>query len=148
MKVLLLNGPNLNMLGKREPGIYGKKTLKDIEQDIANLGKSHNIEVSCFQSNSEGELVTEIQKAGDVFDGIIFNAGAYTHTSIAIRDAISSIKIPVIEVHLSNISNREPFRHISYISPVCAGSISGLGEESYVLALFWFVRLNQKKISE
>ena len=139
-----MNGPNLNLLGQREPGIYGHKTLDQINQSLVALGKSLGINISCFQSNIEGELVTALQQADKTADGVIINAGAYTHTSIAIRDAISSIQIPVIEVHLSNPQTREKFRHTSLIADCCVGSIAGFGDMSYTLGLYWF-HLNTKK---
>lgn len=133
-KIKVINGPNLNMLGVREPGIYGSKTLADINLDIKNLAKNLGGECEFYQSNVEGEIVTEIQNAFN-FDGVILNAGAYTHYSIAIRDAIASINTPVIEVHLSNVHAREEFRHKSVISAVCKGVIAGFGPQSYLLAL-------------
>lgn len=135
-KLLVLNGPNLNMLGTREPGIYGSKTLAQINDDLAALGGELKIRLEFKQSNHEGELITLIQNYKG--DGIIFNAGGYTHTSVALRDAIASVKTPVVEVHLSNPHAREEFRHTSYISPVCKGTIAGFGSRSYELALRWF----------
>lgn len=136
MKILIINGPNLNMLGKREPGIYGNLSLEQIETKIKELAFELNIQVEFKQSNHEGYLLDWIQQSQEnSFDGIILNAGAYTHTSIAIHDAIKSIKTPVIEVHLSNIYTRESFRHHSYISSVAVGQISGFGTDSYLLAL-------------
>lgn len=136
MKVLVINGPNLNMLGKREPEIYGKTTLKDIENSLKSLADELNIELKFLQSNYEGDIITWIQNSVDEnINAIILNAGAYSHTSIAIHDAIKSVKTPVIEVHLSNIYSREEFRHHSYISSVAKGQISGLGADSYLLAL-------------
>ncbi|MDR2772056.1 MAG: type II 3-dehydroquinate dehydratase [Elusimicrobiota bacterium] len=134
-KILIINGPNLNMLGKREPDIYGDITLKAIEAKIKNLSQKVRVEVSFFQSNSEGEIITEIQKAQETFDGIIINPAGYSHTSIAIRDAIAAIKLPVIEVHISNIYAREDFRKHSYISEVCMGQIAGFGVDGYLFAL-------------
>ncbi|MCF8145583.1 MAG: type II 3-dehydroquinate dehydratase [Deltaproteobacteria bacterium] len=136
--VLVINGPNLNMLGQREPDQYGKMTLEDICRKIKAHGEQKHIPVDFFQSNSEGELVNRIQDAPGRFSGIILNAGAYSHTSIAIRDAVSTISVPVIEVHISNVYNREGFRHHSYLAPVCAGSIVGFGYLSYILALEYF----------
>jgi len=140
MQLSIINGPNLNMLGQREPGIYGNKTLKDIERELQQLSESFQIELDFFQSNIEGEIVDAIQQSANRCNGIILNAGAYTHTSVAIRDAIAAISIPVIEVHLSNPHTRESFRHTSLIADVCRGSIAGFGDESYTLALLWFER--------
>lgn len=145
MKVFVINGPNLNILGKREPQIYGGRTLAQIEESLRTLGKELGVEVSCLQSNMEGELVGALQRAGEITDGVILNAGAYTHTSVAIRDAVLCCGVPVVEVHLSNPQAREEFRHVSLLSDVCAGSICGFGEESYVLALLWFARTMEKK---
>ncbi len=135
-KLLVLNGPNLNLLGTREPGVYGSKTLAQINDDLAVLGGELKIRLEFKQSNHEGELVTLIQNYKG--DGIILNAGGYTHTSVALRDAIAAVKTPVVEVHLSNPHAREEFRHTSYISPVCRGTIAGFGPRSYELALRWF----------
>jgi 3-dehydroquinate dehydratase II len=135
MKLLFLNGPNLNLLGTREPGIYGQITLADIEAKVRQRATLVNAEVEFKQSNHEGELVTWIQQAKGQFDVIILNAGAYTHTSVAIRDAISAIGVPTIEIHLSNVHAREEFRHRSYLSQVCVGQITGFGAHSYVLAV-------------
>ena len=139
MKILCLNGPNLNMLGTREPEKYGTTTLSDIEKEIAENAKKLNVEVSFYQSNIEGELVTEIQKAKGVFDGIIINPAAYTHTSVALRDAILAVSIPAVEIHLSNIHTREKFRHHSYTAPVCIGQITGFGKYGYIMALYAIV---------
>lgn len=133
--IYVLNGPNLNMLGTREPEIYGYETLEDIHSALKAKAKLKDIELHCAQSNNEGDLVTLIQEAGSKASGIIINAGAYTHTSIAIADAIRAIDIPVIEVHLSNIYQREQYRHHSYISPLAKGVICGFGANSYHLAL-------------
>ena len=135
MKILVLNGPNLNLLGKREPQIYGAETLEDINRRIAALAIELGVEVAFFQSNHEGELVQKIQDALGAYQAIVINPGAYTHTSVALRDAISSTGIPTIEAHISNIYKREEFRHQSYISAVAAGQIAGFGPESYLLAL-------------
>jgi 3-dehydroquinate dehydratase II len=140
MKIMVMNGPNLNMLGQREPGLYGNKTLPQIEEFLTDLGRELHIEVGCFQSNHEGELVDALQAAGRDADGVILNAGAYTHTSVAVRDAVSAIRIPVVEVHLTNPHAREEFRRTSLLAGVCAGSIAGFGAESYTLALLWFSR--------
>jgi 3-dehydroquinate dehydratase-2 len=134
MKILVINGPNLNMLGSRDENQYGSLTLKEIEQLISQEAKKLNINVSFFQSNDEGKIISKIQQSKN-YDGIIINAGAYTHTSIAIRDALEIFGKPVIEVHLSNIFAREPFRHNSYISGVANGVIAGFKEFSYILAL-------------
>ncbi len=134
-RILIVNGPNLNMLGAREPEIYGNETLSDIEAKCKAHGAKLGLTVDFTQSNIEGELVTAIQNAAKTHQGLLINAGAYTHTSIAIMDALLLLKIPVIEVHLSNIFKREPFRHDSYISKAAKGVICGFGSESYVLAL-------------
>ena len=144
MKILFLNGPNLNLLGRREPGIYGRNSLADIEAGVRERASQRNVEVEFRQSNMEGELVTWVQEAAGQFNAIVLNAGAYTHTSIALRDAISAVGVPTIEVHLSNIHAREPFRHVSMIAPVCAGQISGFGAGSYLLALEAVVNLNER----
>jgi 3-dehydroquinate dehydratase-2 len=135
MKILVMNGPNLNLLGKREPQIYGAETLEDINRRIEALAVELGVEVAFFQSNHEGELVQKIQEAMGAYQAIVINPGAYTHTSVALRDAISSTGIPTIEIHISNIYKREDFRHHSYISGVAAGQISGFGADSYLLAL-------------
>jgi 3-dehydroquinate dehydratase-2 len=134
-KILVLHGPNLNLLGQREPEIYGKLTLDDINQQLISEANNLAVQVSCFQSNYEGKLVEEIHKAFGFHQGIIINAGAYTHTSVAIRDALKGVNIPTVEVHLSNIYQREDFRHHSYIAPVAIGQISGFGADSYILGL-------------
>jgi 3-dehydroquinate dehydratase-2 len=133
-RIVIINGPNLNMLGEREPGVYGADTLDGINGWLSAEAEKLGVEVDFFQSNVEGEIVTAVQEAGSA-DGIVLNAGAYTHYSIAIRDAISAVKAPVVEVHLSNVYAREDFRHVSVIGPVCKGSISGFGKDSYLLAL-------------
>jgi len=135
MKILVIHGPNLNMLGKREPDIYGTATLDDINKRLSSLAAELGVEVACFQSNHEGELVQKIQEAMGAYEAIVINPGAYTHTSVALRDAISSTGIPVVETHLSNIYKREEFRKHSYISGVSVGQISGFGVDSYLLAL-------------
>jgi len=135
MKILILNGPNLNLLGQREPGIYGRTTLKDIEAKTRAHAQQRRATVDFRQSNLEGELVTWVQEAKGNFDVIILNAAAYTHTSVALRDAISAVGVPTIEIHLSNIHAREEFRHKSLIAPVCRGQISGFGENSYILGV-------------
>ena len=133
MKLLIINGVNLNMTGKREQSVYGTKTLDEINADIATFSAKKGVEVAFYQSNCEGEICTAIQNAK--VDGIVLNAGAYTHYSYAIRDAIASVKTPVIEVHMSNVHAREPFRHTSVISEVCKGVICGFGANSYILAV-------------
>lgn len=134
-KILILHGPNLNLLGLREPGIYGNLSLSEINQTLVKLGHSLHCDVESAQFNGEGELVSAIQAALGQYNGIVLNAAAYTHTSVAIRDAIAAVKLPVIEVHLSNIHQRESFRHHSYIAPVVLGQISGFGPNSYSLGL-------------
>jgi 3-dehydroquinate dehydratase-2 len=134
-KVLVLNGPNLNMLGLREPAVYGRTTLQEIEAACVADGKRLGLAVTCLQSNHEGELVTWIQQARGTAGGIVINPGAYTHTSIAIHDALAAVELPTIEVHLSNIHKRESFRHLSYVSKVATGVIAGLGVQGYLLAL-------------
>lgn len=133
MKILVLNGPNLNLLGVREPGIYGKESFEDYLRKLQS--KYPEIDISYFQSNIEGELINKIQDAGFLVDGIILNAGAYTHTSVAIADAIAAVTAPVIEVHISNTARRETFRHTSFLTAVCKGVIMGFGLKSYELAL-------------
>ncbi len=135
MKILVLNGPNLKLLGKREPSIYGKVTLDDILKSVIMRGKALGAKVDVFQSNDEGALVTKIGDAMGVYDGMIINPAAYTHTSVALRDAIQAVKIPCVEVHLSNIHAREDFRHKSLTAGVCVGQISGFGGQSYLLGL-------------
>lgn len=135
LSLLVLHGPNLNLLGKREPQIYGSVTLEQIDLLLAGEAKRLDAEVSSLQSNHEGVFVDAIHQALDVHQGILINAGAYTHTSVAIRDALAAVKLPTVEVHLSNIYQREAFRHHSYIAPVAIGQISGFGAESYRLGL-------------
>ena len=135
MKILVINGPNLNLLGEREKDNYGEITLDSINAQLAELAASLNVEIDFFQSNTEGALVDKIQSAKGVFDGIIINPAAYTHTSIALRDALLAVKIPAVEVHLSNIHSREEFRRHSYTAGVCIGQIAGFKKDSYTLAL-------------
>lgn len=135
MKVLFLNGPNLNLLGTREPGVYGRSTIAEIEALVRRRAGELGVAVEWRQSNSEGELVAWIQEAAGAFDHVILNAAAYTHTSVALRDAIAATGVPTIEVHLSNIHAREEFRHRSLIAAVCHGVIAGFGANSYLLAL-------------
>lgn len=144
MKILFLNGPNLNLLGQREPDKYGHATLADIEAMVRVEAKVRGVDVSFKQSNLEGELVTWIQDAKGNFDGIVINAAAYTHTSIALRDAIVAVGLPTIEIHLSNIHSREEFRHRSVIAPVCFGQITGFGGFSYVLGFIASVNVIKK----
>ncbi len=134
-KILIINGPNLNMVGIREPGIYGKKTIADINADIKAYSEGMKIECDFFQSNCEGEIITKIHSVLDDYDGCIINAGALTHYSYAVRDAIASVNKPFVEVHMSNVHAREEFRHKSVISAVCVGSILGFGANSYILAV-------------
>ncbi|RNF41070.1 type II 3-dehydroquinate dehydratase [Planococcus salinus] len=145
MRVLCLNGPNLNRLGKREKDAYGTFTLAELESELQNFSSDNAIDLTCKQSNREGELIDWIHQADDDgLNGIVLNAGAYTHTSIAIRDAIASVQVPVIEVHISNIHKREEFRHHSYIAPVAAGQIAGFGKEVYQIALYALLLRRQK----
>jgi 3-dehydroquinate dehydratase-2 len=134
-KIIILNGPNLNLLGEREKNQYGSFTLKDVEKDCKEFASKNDTDVSFFQSNIEGELVNMIQKSRNTQDGLIINAGGYTHTSVAIHDALKIIKIPIIELHISNIYNREEFRHKSLISNVAKGIICGFGADGYIMAL-------------
>lgn len=136
MKILVLNGPNLNMLGIREVGIYGSNTYEDLCKLINDFCKENNIEVSIYQSNYEGDLVSKIQQAYfDKIDGIVINPAAYTHTSIALLDALKSVSIPTVEVHISDVSKREDFRQISYVSKACIKTIKGKGFDGYILAI-------------
>jgi 3-dehydroquinate dehydratase II len=134
-KIIILNGPNLNLLGEREKEKYGNVTLENIENNCKEFGKKNSINLSFFQSNIEGELVEEIQKARNEQDGLIINAGGYTHTSVAIHDALKILKIPIIELHITNIYNREEFRHKSLISTIATGIICGFGIDGYVIAI-------------
>ena len=138
MNILVLHGPNLNLLGQREPDLYGALTLGDINQQLVEAGTKMGIEINVFQSNQEGALIDALHQAGQNADGVIFNPAGYTHTSVALRDAIAAIEVPVIEVHISNVYAREEFRHKSLLSPVCLGKITGFGWRSYLLALYAF----------
>ena len=142
MKIAIINGPNLNLIGKREPEIYGSDSFEDFLKVL--MAKYSDVELTYFQSNIEGELIDEIQKVGFDFDGIIINPGGYTHTSVALGDAIASIKTKVIEVHISNIFGREDFRKLSHVSGKSIGVISGLGLKGYELALHWFIDQEEK----
>ncbi len=144
MKILFLNGPNLNLLGQREPDIYGRTSLADIEQSVRERAAQSKVEIDFRQSNLEGQLVGWIQQARGQFDAIVLNAAAYTHTSVALRDAISAVGIPTIEIHLSNVHAREEFRHKSLIAPVCRGQITGFGPNSYILGLEAAISVNAK----
>ena len=135
MKLLILNGPNLNLLGKREPGVYGNDTLESINAGLAAYAQPRGIELRFTQSNHEGALIDALHDAQEWADGVVFNPGGYTHTSVALRDAIAAIRIPVVEVHISNVYARESFRHTSLVSAVCRGKISGFGAKSYLLAV-------------
>jgi len=145
MRILFLNGPNLNLLGRREPSVYGNNSLKEIESQVRKLGKELGTDIDFRQSNIEGELVTWVQEAKGQFDAIVLNAAAYTHSSIALRDAISAVGVPTIEIHLSNVHAREKFRHKSLIAAVCVGQISGFGSNSYVLGLRAAVNVIESK---
>lgn len=134
-RFLVLNGPNLNLLGEREPEVYGSTTLPEIEGKLRDLARDLGVELDFVQSNHEGVLIDRLQDARNWAAGIVFNPGAYTHTSVALRDTVSAIRIPVVEVHLTNVFRREEFRRHSYLSPVCTGTITGLGWQAYTLAL-------------
>lgn len=137
MKILILNGPNLNLLGIREPEIYGSDSFEQYFETLCQ--KYKDVDIEYYQSNVEGEIINKLHQVGFEYDGILLNAGGYTHTSVAIRDAISAIKTPVLEIHISNIAARESFRHTSLLSQVCVGSISGLGLKGYKLGLDYFI---------
>lgn len=145
MKILVLHGPNLNLLGAREPEVYGSMTLDEINTKLIELGKSLEAEVKCRQSNHEGALIDALHDARTWADGVVFNPGGYTHTSVALRDAITAIGIPVIEVHLSNVYAREEFRYKSLISAVCKGKVVGLGWRSYTLGLRALIEMTGQK---
>lgn len=146
MNIIIINGPNLNLLGKREPGIYGSQSFEDYLETLRARYPEVNIEY--YQSNVEGELIDTIQETGFISDGIVLNAGAYTHTSVAIADAIRAIKCPVIEVHISNTHKREEFRHKSYLTAACLGTILGFGMDSYRLAVEALIELDKEKTKE
>ena len=135
MKILLINGANLNLLGSREPEKYGLTTLKTIENSVISYGEKLGADIEVYQDNHEGNIVDKIQSAKDIYDGILINAGGYTHTSVVIRDAIAAVGIPTVEIHMTNIHAREEFRHNSFLSAVCIGQVVGFKEQSYVLAL-------------
>ena len=139
-RILVLNGPNLNLLGTREPDVYGSESLDDIMSELVEAGAARGAEVSSIQSNSEGALIDALHGARLTADGVIFNPGGYTHTSVALRDAISAIELPVIETHLSNVHARESFRHVSLLSAVCLGGVGGFGRHSYFVALDGLLR--------
>ena len=142
MKILVINGPNLNMLGIREPDIYGKNTYSDLLKLISQYCTENKVEVEFFQSNHEGDIVDKIQEAYNKFDGIVINPAAYTHTSVAIPDAIKAVNIPAVEVHISDISKRESYRQISYVTPVCKKTICGLGFDGYIEAIKYLINKN------
>ncbi len=146
MNIIIINGPNLNLLGKREPGIYGSRSFEDYLEELQT--RYPDVTISYYQSNIEGELINTIQETGFICDGIVLNAGAYTHTSVAIADAIRAIKCPVVEVHISNVHKREEFRHHSYLSAACLGVIAGFGMDSYRLAIESLIGLNKEKEDE
>ncbi len=143
--ILVLHGPNLNLLGKREPEIYGRVTLPEINRQLVRMGAEMGVEVQAAQANSEGSLIDLLQEAGEWANGVIFNPGGYTSTSVALRDAVAALPIPVVEVHLSNIYARESFRYPSLIAPVCRGTIAGFGWRSYLLALQALVSLVEEE---
>ena len=145
MNILLINGPNLNLLGTREPEIYGKKTLNDIEHDLSKISKEKKINLECFQSNHEGEIVDKIHDSISYTQGILINAGAFTHTSISIRDALIGSKIPFVELHISNIFSREEFRKESFLTDKAIGIISGFGISSYSLGLYGIIEYLKSK---
>ena len=144
IKIIILNGPNLNLLGEREKNQYGTKTLKDIEKSCKKFAEKNLVKVDFFQSNIEGELVEKIQQSRNIYNGLIINAGGYTHTSVAIHDALKIIRIPIIELHISNIYNREEFRHKSLISKVANGIICGFGTEGYEMAVSAIKKLTKQ----
>ncbi|MCD8003011.1 MAG: type II 3-dehydroquinate dehydratase [Clostridia bacterium] len=145
MKIMVINGPNLNMLGIREPDIYGKETYYSLIKKIHDHADEAGVEVKCFQSNHEGDLVDFIQTAHGKYDGIVINPGAYTHTSIALFDAVKAVSLPTIEVHITDLDKREPFRKISYIRAACIGTISGHGTDGYIEAMDMLIERNSSK---
>lgn len=145
-KILVIHGPNLNLLGRREKSVYGKTTLKEIEKEMAKLAASEKVALDFYQSNHEGEIVTKIQEAEGNYAAIVINPAAFTHTSVAIRDAIAAVEVPAVEVHLSNIHARESFRKESFVSPVAAGVVFGFGKESYLLGLRGAIALLRHKL--
>jgi len=144
-KILVIHGPNLNLLGEREPEVYGAVTQKSIDETLEEIAQGENVSLKIIQSNSEGAIVDAIQAARGQFDGILINPAAYTHTSVALRDAISAVGLPVVEVHLSNIYRREEFRHHSFIAPVAVGQVAGFGAYSYVLGLYGLLQEIDRK---
>ena len=140
MDILVINGPNLNMLGIREPDIYGKETYNSLVEKIENYGKIKNVGIRCYQSNHEGDLVDAIQSAYGLYDGIVINPGGYTHTSVAILDALKAVSIPAVEVHISDVDFREEFRKISFVRNACFKTISGKGTDGYLLAIDELIR--------
>lgn len=141
MKILVVHGPNLNLLGEREPGVYGNETIEKLNNDIIVHSDAIGVECEIFQSNHEGAIIDKLHQSRKEFDGVLINAGAYTHYSYAIRDAISAIKIPCIEIHISNIASRDEFRHKSVIAPVCRASVCGFGRNSYILGMDGLVKM-------
>ncbi len=145
MKILVIHGPNLNLLGEREPGIYGDDTFEKLNNDITDKASELDVICDIYQSNHEGDIIDKLHESRKKYNGVIINAGAYTHYSYAIRDAIAAIKIPCIEVHISNIAARDEFRKTSVIAPVCSASVAGFGRDSYIVGLIGLVRLLEKK---
>jgi 3-dehydroquinate dehydratase II len=145
MKILLLHGPNLNMLGQREPGVYGTMTLEQINAQVMERAAAAGAQVVCFQSNHEGALIDMLQAEAAAAAGVIINPGALTHYGLSLRDALAALRIPIVEVHISNVYRREPFRHTSVVAPVATGQIAGLGWYGYVLALEWLLQQTKKE---